>query len=181
MKKRRGSSRVFGGSREAVEAAAREIHRRLSEAGIPHAIIGGLAASAWSEPRATRDVDILLPSSARPLIGGGGSRVVGERVEGVSIRVQGTPVDLLFPHDDEGFLENVAATAVIVDGVPIATPDVIVYLKLGTGRARDENDILNMIRAGIDVDRVRRYLKRHDPSSLDDFEQLVAEADIEGA
>ena len=35
-----------------------DLQKRLDEAGIPSVLIGGLAVSAWGEPRGTRDVDL---------------------------------------------------------------------------------------------------------------------------
>lgn len=40
-----------------LEAVA-SLQERLQRAGIPSAVIGGLALSIWGEPRATRDVDV---------------------------------------------------------------------------------------------------------------------------
>jgi hypothetical protein len=34
------------------------LQRRLSDAGIPSVVIGGVAVAAWGEPRVTRDVDL---------------------------------------------------------------------------------------------------------------------------
>lgn len=31
---------------------------RLTEAGVPWAVVGGLAVAIWGEPRLTRDVDV---------------------------------------------------------------------------------------------------------------------------
>lgn len=35
-----------------------DLQNRLSEVGIPSAVIGGIAVSVWSRPRATSDVDL---------------------------------------------------------------------------------------------------------------------------
>ena len=37
-----------------------DLQRRLDEAGIPSALIGGLAIGAWAKARLTRDVDIKI-------------------------------------------------------------------------------------------------------------------------
>ena len=34
------------------------LQERLSDAGIPSVVIGGVAVAAWGEPRVTRDVDL---------------------------------------------------------------------------------------------------------------------------
>src|SRR5205814_2028788 len=40
-----------------VESVA-ALQRRLEQAGVPSIVIGGLAVSAWGEPRVTRDADL---------------------------------------------------------------------------------------------------------------------------
>jgi len=40
-----------------IQSAA-QIQKRLDEAGVASAIIGGLAVSIWGEPRLTRDADL---------------------------------------------------------------------------------------------------------------------------
>ena len=38
--------------------SVRALQRRLSDAGIPSIVIGGVAVAVWGEPRVTRDVDL---------------------------------------------------------------------------------------------------------------------------
>lgn len=47
-------------ARAPVTAAAARAARDLRELGAPFALIGGLAVSAWGEPRYTRDVDLAV-------------------------------------------------------------------------------------------------------------------------
>ncbi len=151
--------------------------KRLSKERIPHLLIGGLAVGAYAEPRATRDVDFLAPVSAQAVLGG---RPLAANVSGVTLRVRGVDVDLLFPEKDETFLEDAVLSPRIIDGMAVAAPEVIVYLKMTAVRgARDENDILSMIRAGLDVRRVEGYLRKNAPDLLPDFRQLVAMAKIQ--
>ena len=44
---------------DAIEAS-----RRLTELGVPHALIGGLAVGLYGPPRATKDVDYLVGDAA---------------------------------------------------------------------------------------------------------------------
>ena len=43
---------------------ALEVSRRLTELGVPHALIGGLAVGVYGHPRATKDVDFLVGPEA---------------------------------------------------------------------------------------------------------------------
>ena len=45
-------------SMENLIRSVADLQRRLEEAGVPSVVIGGLAVSAWGEPRLTRDADL---------------------------------------------------------------------------------------------------------------------------
>ncbi|MDQ7779136.1 MAG: hypothetical protein RDV41_05450 [Planctomycetota bacterium] len=174
---RRRESPIFSAVPEKVEKAARAISARLRRAGIPHALVGGLAVNAYAEPRATRDVDFLVPVEARAVLGG---KPLAASVSGVTIRVGGVNVDLLFPEKGERFLEEAVRQPRMIDRMPVAFPEVMVYLKMTAVRgARDENDILNMLRAGLNPGKVELYLRKHARDLLEDFRQLVAIASLE--
>lgn len=168
-------SRIFGGSPERIEKAAREFSQKLTDLGIPHALIGGLAASAWSEPRATKDVDFLVPTDARAAIGG---TMLGGDVYGVTLKHGKTRIDLLFPEKHEDFLEDAIAMAPIIEGMKVLSPEAIVYMKIDTGRAKDLNDIIAIIQAGGNQNRMRKYLEAHAPDLVDDFNSLVLQATL---
>jgi hypothetical protein len=61
----------FNGRKKMIDRdRVKEIFRRLDEAGIRYALIGGLAYSEYAPPRATQDVDILaLPEDAARIRG----------------------------------------------------------------------------------------------------------------
>lgn len=43
---------------EALLRSVSELQRRLSSAGVPSIVIGGVAVAVWGDPRVTRDVDL---------------------------------------------------------------------------------------------------------------------------
>ncbi|MFO0985265.1 MAG: nucleotidyl transferase AbiEii/AbiGii toxin family protein [Planctomycetota bacterium] len=43
-----------------IDQALRRVARDLNDAGVPFALVGGLAVSSWVEPRFTRDVDLAV-------------------------------------------------------------------------------------------------------------------------
>lgn len=43
---------------ESLIRSVADLQQRLEEAGVPSVVIGGLAVSAWGEPRLTRDADL---------------------------------------------------------------------------------------------------------------------------
>ena len=117
-----------------LEAALRRIHADLSEAHVSFALVGGLAVSARTEPRFTRDADlaVALPSDveAEALIhslrtrGYGIEAVVEQQAVGRLATVRLTPshvpqapvVDLLFA--SSGIEPEVVADAEPLDLLP---------------------------------------------------------------
>jgi hypothetical protein len=163
--------------KEKIREAARSTSDSLASANILHAIIGGIAVNAFARPRATDDVDFLVPRSARAELGG--RRLVGE-VEGITTKVKGVTIDFLFPLEGEEFLEEALAVPLEAGGVPIIEPRALVYLKIcpRAARRQDLTDVISMIKAGkLDVRQVRAYLEEHSDLA-EDFDQLVAEADL---
>jgi hypothetical protein len=167
----------FEVAKEKFLTAARSVLASLKEADIPHAIIGGFAVNAFATPRATKDVDFLVPRAAGALLGG--KRLVGE-VEGITTKVKGVQIDFLFPLEGEDFLEEALAHPLEAGGVPIIAADALVYLKIcpRAARRKDLNDVIEMVKAGkLDVRQVRSYLAEHSDLA-EDFDQLVREADL---
>lgn len=52
----------------------RRVIRALNEAGVPYAVVGAVAVSLYARPRATQDIDLLIPEdsweSVRPIMAG---------------------------------------------------------------------------------------------------------------
>ncbi len=165
---------------------------RLKEAGIPSAVIGGVALSVWGEPRVTRDVDLkvllgreeasrlleviadgYIPLSDDPLRTL--TRLGFLFVEDLS----GTRLDLLLSDTDFDVqvirraqpVELAAGSAVYV----CTSEDLIIYKMLST-RPRDYEDVVSIVRRqgdGLDDKYVLDWLRRFE-QALDDS-TLVAE------
>jgi hypothetical protein len=54
--------------------------------------------------------------------------------------------------------------------------EVLIYMKLAARRRRDLVDVVELVKGGADVKRVRDYLARHASDLLPSFEELVNEA-----
>jgi hypothetical protein len=128
------------------------------------ALIGGLAVSAWSPPRATMDVDLLVlvdPDNLDHLVKA--LCAVGMNAE---LRRGGVddPVPYLIRAD---FLDIIVATkkyeaeaveqsiAVNIAGkdIPVASPEYLIILKLKAGGPRDLLDVRELLASNL-VDRV---------------------------
>jgi hypothetical protein len=122
-------------------------------------------------PRATRDVDFLVGDEAFEHHPGG---LVTLRA-GVPFQVRSVAVDFIAPEPGETFLaaELDTAPGSMMSGPPL------VYMKLKSPRHKDRTDVIELVKAGIDVDACRRYLSDHAPVFVADFDEAVARARAE--
>lgn len=143
----------------------------LKRAGVRHVVVGGLAVGANGFPRATRDVDFLVGDEAFERHAGG---LVTLR-PGVPFQVNRVAVDFIGAEASEGFLAAAldAEAGSMIDGPPL------VYMKLKSPRHKDRTDVIELVKAGLDVDRCRRYLATHAPSFVADFDDAVRRARAE--
>jgi hypothetical protein len=145
-----------------VHQTLREITRRLSELGIPHAVAGGMALVAHGYDRTTVDVDILVTpaglDAARQALSGlgylpafAGSRNLRDTRTGVQIEFlvagqypgDGRPKPVAFPDPQ--------AVRTEIGGISYVNLPALVELKLASGmthpgRLRDLADVQELIR-----------------------------------
>ncbi len=154
-----------------VLEALRLASEALTLASVRHVVVGGLAVGAYGYARATRDVDFLVGAEAFHHHANG---LVTLRPE-IPFQVNGIAVDLLSVGTGEQFLE-LALTA-----PPGSTIDVapLVYLKLKSPRRKDQVDVIEMIKGGIDTKRCGEYLAAHAPAFVDAFHECVVLAEAE--
>lgn len=127
--------------------------QRLTELGVPHALIGGLAVGVHGHPRATKDVDFLVGPQAYE--GDGPILVFREELKEI-VRVGITDllaVDPRFPTlTDELQLPEPGA-------LPVVALEPLILLKLEANRPQDQADISSLLTTDASVDRVVRYLR----------------------
>ena len=157
---------------EKVWRAMIDASRTLSSLGIGHALVGGLAIGAYGWPRATRDVDFLVDDGAWSKSESG---VVILRA-GIPVEAHGISIDTISVRDDERHLLAAIVRAEISEGIPVIAVEALVYLKLASPRSQDRQDVLNLVGAGLDLDRVRRYLDANAPKLSEKFEAIVRTA-----
>ena len=188
----------------AVQAVLRRIAAELSRTGRPFALVGGLAVSARTEPRFTRDVDLAVAvagdAEAEALIHR--LRTAGYRIDTVveqqaagrmaTVRLRlaraphGTVVDLLFA--SSGIEPEVVAEAEMLElmpglTVPIATTGHLIALKVlcrdDVARPQDLPDLRALLRAasGRDLERARFALSLITARGYHRGRDLAAEMD----
>lgn len=156
---------------------AREMSKKLTFQGIQHALIGGLAVNARGYARATSDVDFLIAEVSRQAVAGND---LGGEVEGKTVKVSGVQVDFLFPKRGQSFLNREVSRAEMIREIPTITTDVLIYLKLLASRARDQGDVVELLKLGkVDVAAAKSLLQKHRPDLVDDFEAMVLQAEYE--
>jgi len=150
----------------AIKSAA-----QLSDLGIRYALAGGLAVGAHGYIRATTDVDFLVGEEA---FEHQGSLVAFK--SGVPIEVDGVRVDYLSPASLGPQLEDVLDHPPMNEGLAIVPIEVLIYMNLAAKRCRDLVDVIELVRVGADVNRVRDYLRQYAVDLIPQFEELVNEA-----
>jgi len=143
----------------------------LTQAGIPHVVIGGLAVGANGYPRATKDVDFLVGDAAFTHHAGG----LVTMNPAIPIEVNGVAIDYLSPHPGEAHLREALLRP------PGSFIDVarLIYMKLKASRLQDRADVAGLVKTGLDVDECRAYLAAHAPAMVAALDKLVAQAAAE--
>lgn len=177
--------------RSPVHAALAKLIRALEDAGIPYAIIGGMALGELGCVRVTQTVDVLLTQAGleafkRTYLGRGwvekfaGSRGLRDTENNVQVDVvlagdypgDGKPKPVAFP--------DPALVAEHGPGVRLLPLDKVVELKLASGisaahRLRDLADVIELIRVqGL----ARGFADRLDASVQSKFEELWQAAQV---
>jgi len=139
--------------RQAVHLAV----KAYNKAGVPYAVIGGLAAGAYSEPRTTKDVDFLVGDEAFDSVGLVISFKAGIPQQAAGVAVDSVPID----EELRDLYEQALESAVDSDepGVRIVTPVYLVMLKLHAMRGKDRQDVVAVLKSGaVDVDDVSELI-----------------------
>ncbi len=166
-------SNLDGVVAEPILTAMRKTSERLTQLGIRHALVGGLAVGAHGYPRATKDVDWLVGNEAFQLHEGGGVSMA----PGVPIQFEGVAVDQLSIGDREQHLIEALQRAKVSNGIPVAPMEALVYLKIKSPRRKDAVDIVEFLRVRhLEIDAVRNYVRTHAPNLLPKLEALVEDA-----
>ena len=154
-----------------VRDAAIKSVAQLNELGIRYALADGLAVGAHGYIRATTDVDFLVGDEA---FEHRGSLVTFKA--GVPIEVDGVRIDYLSPGSLGPQLEELLDHPTMDEGLAIVPIEVLIYMKLAARRRRDLLDVVELVKAGADVNRVRDYLRQYAGDLLSRFDELANEA-----
>ncbi len=163
-----------------------DLQKRLDEANVPSVLIGGLAVSAWGEPRGTRDVDLkvlLKREDAQRLLDLLGADFVPLHADPLqAIRRNGVlfvhnqlgvRIDLLLADTDfdEAAIRRGRSIELDLDQTArVCSPEDFIVYKLLAPRGRDYDDLVSVIQRqgdALDDAYVIKWLKEFE-QALDD-------------
>lgn len=162
---------VFSFVAPRVREAAVKTADQLNHLGIRHALAGGLAVGAHGYIRATTDVDFLVGEEAFEHEG-----LLVAFKAGVPIEVDGVRIDYLSPISLGPQLEEVLDHPPMNEGLAVVPIEALIYMKLVAKRRKDLVDVIELVKVGADVKRVRDYLRQFASDLVPLFEELVNEA-----
>ena len=156
-----------------IANATRDAAAALRQAGVRHLLVGGLAVGAHGYPRATKDVDFLVGDET---FFDSSAPIVVPKVQ-LPYQLHGVAVDYIPIPLGAAWLAEALDHPQLFDGVPVAPVEVVLFMKLSSQRLKDHADIIELIKAGVNVEQARLYLAAHlTPLQLATFEGLVAKA-----
>jgi hypothetical protein len=125
----------------------------LSSNQIPHAVVGGIAMSTYITGRETQDIDILVDSKSKQRLmrlfpGGKSSITPSGKMPTYAVSHLGVEVDFLFA---DGLPADVLSDPTVKDGVPIISQHALTALKVRSGRDKDREDIVRLIRTQLEL------------------------------
>jgi|GEM_PF-420848 len=153
-----------------VREAAIKAAAQLNQIGVRHALAGGLAVGAHGYIRATAAVDFLVGEEAFEHHG-----LLVTFKAGVPIEVDGIRIDYLSPVSLGPQMEEVLDHAPTSEGLAIVPVEALIYMKLVAKRRQDQVDVIELVKAGVDVKRVRDYLRQYASDLVPLFEELANE------
>lgn len=148
---------MFFQKRDPVHQTMYRVAKKLEKAGIPYAVVGGMAVNPHRYERTTADVDLLLTAEGfarfqNRLVGKGYGRVrnrprrFADRRSGITIDVlitgffpgNGQPGPISYPDPED--------VGKVIDKVRVIDLVTLIQLKLAARRWRDFADVVELIR-----------------------------------
>jgi hypothetical protein len=151
----------------AIETAARTASALLTELGVRHVLVGGLAVGAYAEPRATKDVDFLVGPEAWPTSG-----IVVRPIPGLPFQVGKVAIDSLLAPEEAPGIEEALGRGIESEGIPVAPPEVVLLMKLIADRPRDRYDVAALLEV-VSHTVAREYVERFGPDYLPTLEAAI--------
>lgn len=158
-------SRLQGVVAPEILTAAEVASRKLREAGIPHALAGGLAVGAHGYPRTTNVVHFLVGDEAFLHHAGGLVTLKVPLVAVGNVRIDMVAIES--SQDEQEQLRPAIESPPESEHIPVVPLTALVYMKLKAGRQKDLADLVELLKRGrIDIPAIERYLEQRAPAYL---------------
>ncbi len=152
----------------AILQRAARVSRLLTELGVPHALIGGLAVGVHGHPRATKDVDFLVGPEAFERT----SPFAVYREELKEIARVGETDIMAAPEKYPALSEELR----LEDDLPVVSLRGLVLMKLDANRARDREDVRVLVAAQpTRQSEILSYLREHAPELVYRFAEVLSQ------
>lgn len=172
---------LFFQGKDEVHKTMRRLARRLERAGIPYAVVGGMAVKAHKYRRTTADVDVLLTPEGleafRQRIAGKNYRLVEGRSRRFMDTANDIHIDLLVTGRRPGMGQPTPLTfpdptkvCEVIDKIKVINLCTLIELKLAARRYQDFADVVNLIRFN-NVDET--FAKQLHPSVRQDYVECL--------
>jgi hypothetical protein len=131
---------------EAIEAIEK-VGALAAENNIDWAVCGGIAMVIYGSPRLTKDIDIIAsrrlplePHKIKAFLKQGGENFL------IETEKRAVPVDWILRSDEAKKLyQSALSDAVLINEIPIITPEWLVILKYIAGRFKDQEDCIFLL------------------------------------
>ena len=165
-----------------MSSAIKKTAELLESLDVKAAVIGGLAIQRWTRSRTTKDIDIIVTPEDFYMIQ---TEIEGQTGgdSGVSIYTvdfDGTKVDFM-DRENAPWSDDAIDTAVIdpATKLRIVKPEYLILYKLLAGRAKDEEDVKDILKAKPkSFDKALDLAETHDETLADDLRQLAEEVKL---
>jgi hypothetical protein len=139
------------------------------QAGVRHVLVGGLAVGLGGYPRYTRDVDFLVGDEAFVFHG----PLVTPR-PGLPLRYGQIAIDWVSLEPGERSAFEPYLQEAIYGEVPVMPIVPLVAMKLIAGRQKDHADVVELIKAGADLEEIRSFVAEHFRERLNKLDKLAS-------
>ena len=143
-------------------SALAKLAKTAEKNNVSWAIVGGVAMYIYGSPRLTKDVDVIAD---RILSSVKAERPLGFGGERYQVRAKNKTVDIdWIVRSDEAkqIYQAALQDAILMEGVPVITPEWLIVLKYIAGRFKDQEDAVFLLRQKKLVSRqkIRSHLKK---------------------
>jgi hypothetical protein len=150
---------------------AKAASEAFREAGVRHVLVGGLAVGIHGYPRHTKDIDFMVGDEAFEFHG-----LLVEPKPGLPMRYAGVTIDWVSLEPNERSALEEFLVKASPGEVPVMGIVPLIAMKLIAARHKDKTDIVELIKAGADIDPIIAFVGECFPTKLPLLRQLIGEA-----